>query len=210
MRRPTLVLSIAILALGAMHKASATLIDFDDMPGYPCGCDPGVVIPSQFIIDDEYLNRGVLFDSAGGGVYVAAASNAVSPPNTIGGLGAGGVIDYFAPIYVSFWRHNGAGALVDFVSITLTDSSDSAVMRAYDVDGVLLGSVLGTGSETMTVAFPGAISSVVILPSFAAFDDLVFSNVSVPAPAAAWLLGAALGVLASRIRRLQRTCAPSQ
>jgi hypothetical protein len=201
MRRLCFVLSIIVLTMGTMRIAHATLIDFDDVQGYPCGCLPGTVIPPAFVVNDEYIDRGVLFDSAGGGIFIAASTGGVSPPNSMGGLGVGSVIDYFAPINISFWDRDGEAASVDFVSLTLTSSSDHAVMRAYDVDGVLLGSVLGTASETMTVDFPGLISSIVVLPNYAAFDDLAFSNMSIPIPGAIWLFGCALSGLSWSLRR---------
>src|SRR5262249_53121467 len=99
MRR--LLLCVLIAAAAVTRTADGTLIDFDDRPGYPGPLFQGDVIPPEFVIDDEYLDRGVLFDSAGGGIFIAAPSNPVSPPNTVGGLGIGSVIDYFTPITIS-------------------------------------------------------------------------------------------------------------
>ena len=79
-------------------------IGFDDEFGKPPPFGSGTPSSTEFLIDIEYLDQGVLFDSAGGGVVASAASNVASPPNLVTASGPGPVISYSDPATATFWE----------------------------------------------------------------------------------------------------------
>ena len=150
------------------------VVDFDNLPAMSPVFYEGRFVPPEFVVSDAFLPLGVLFDSAGGGIYVAAPSNPVSPPNSVGATREGPVITYREPVGASFWLDGRA--VVDFVSVTLTNSSRPSALEAYDIDGGFLGQDAGEG--TLTVSFPGQIHSVLIQQGPMAFDNFTFGGLA--------------------------------
>lgn len=189
-----MVLVIAtVIIFGLGNPGDAATIGFDDMVGMEAGSlRTGQLVSADYIIDDQYLNRGVLFDSEGGGLRVCKAGNAASGPNLVSGTAPGPRLDYNAPVYASFWI-DGAPSLVDAVGLTISNFDGSGTLEAYDVWGSLLGSVFDEGVVSLSLNFPGQIHSVIFKPNHAVFDDFTFEGLqTVPIPGAVWLLGSGL------------------
>lgn len=190
-------LSAAAMCLCSCAAASGVIINFDDRPGMMTFLGEGTPVPPEFLIDDEYLAQGVRFNSGGGGLALAASSNPVSMPNTVNATRPGPVVSYLADCEATFWVGLEPGR-VDSVSITLTSTSSSSSLLAFDPNGTLLGQSSGAASATLSVTFPGQIHRVVIQQGPMAFDNFTFEGL-VPAPSS---LGAfAVGVWAMSRRR---------
>jgi hypothetical protein len=181
---PHIASIVAAAALALPLVAQQTVIDFDNLAGMSPPFGQGAPVAPQFLITNQYLPQGVLFNSAGGGVAICAAGNPVSAPNTATATTAGPGLSYIDSASASFWCNN-IPAHVDTVSITLSSSSSFSTLEAYDLGGNLLGSSSGAASSQITVNFPGQIYSVVILQGPMAFDDFTFS----PQPACGPLSG---------------------
>ncbi len=190
-------LALSVLAISGV-SADAVVIDFDDRPGRPPPFYEGDPVEPQYIVDDEYLGLGVLFDSGGGGIAIAAAGNPVTTPNVAAATGPGPVLAFHLPVAASFWVGGGEGT-VDRVSVVLTDTSSMSYLQAFDVHGGLLGQASGSASDILRVDYPGQIHSVVIQQGPMAFDNFTFDGL-VPEPATLSLLTLG-GLLATRRRR---------
>jgi len=146
----------------------------------------------------EYLSRGVLFQSGGGGLLVSAPSNPVSSPNVVSGTEAGPagrIQSYQVPITAEFFI-NGLPGFVDFVSLDLTSSTSLSTLSAYDQNGALLVSDSGAGPDTLLVRFTGHIHSVALTGGPFAFDNFTFDGlVAVPEPSVTALAASGAGVL---------------
>lgn len=191
--------SRVILACGLLAKlmaipgiAQTVVIDFDDLPGSSGPFSDGTPVLDQFLIDDEYAALGVRFDSGGGGLSLSAPSNPVSAPNSVGATQAGPALSYAEPVEATFELLGGA-AIVDSVSLTLTNSSSSSTLEAYDLNSLLLGVDVGAASATLTVNFPGLIHRVVLRQGPMAFDDFSFTNLMTAAPSFCAGTGCACG-----------------
>lgn len=188
--------TIVMVILLYETMAFASVINFDDREGCPPPFGEGMSFDLKYLVNDEYLSQGVLFDSAGGGIEISAPLNPVSPPNVASATRPGPVETYEEPVFASFWCGNVQG-LVDYVSITLTRSSSTSKLSAYTYDGELLGSDIGGALTTLTVSFPGQIHSVIIEQGPMAFDNFTFSGL-IPEPGTVLLLG--LGALFMRFK----------
>jgi|SRR5713101_5547845 len=179
--RSTVTLMFALLSSLATAQ---TVINFDDIAGMPPPYGEGIPVAPQYLVSDASLTLGVLFSSAGGGIVVAAAANCVSPPNCASATkisGGAPVMSFSDPVYASFWSDAATAGVVDTVSITLTDTSSTSTLNAYNSVGGLLGSTTGGASATLTLTFPGQIHSVRIDQGPMAFDDFTFDGLA-PAP----------------------------
>jgi hypothetical protein len=189
------------LQVGATF-ANAVLINFDDRPGLTGGFAQGTPVPPEYLISTQYEGLGVRFGSGGGGVALCAPSNPVSPPNTVSATGPGPVISFTMPVTAAFFI-SGDGAVVDSVSLTLTNSSGGhgpIVLTAYGVDGSVLGSdSTQSPSVTLHVGAAGQIHQVVLSGQSFAFDNFQFEGLSVPCPSAAVFCG--IGLIGACRRR---------
>ena len=70
---------LASCLTSSLCVAEDTVIDFDDIDGQESPFSGGTSV--TVLVDDEYEDLGVLFDSGGGGIFIADASNPVSEPN---------------------------------------------------------------------------------------------------------------------------------
>ena len=196
----------SFLMLGSVNAAT---IDFDDIEGMSGPFEAGQSIPAQYIVDDEYLSHGVLFESEGGGIRVVRAGNAISYPNLASGTITGNqrypVADYDTWIRASFWV-DGVRGLVDTAGLTISNFNGSGVLKAYGLNGSLLGSISSQESPTLSLVFPGQIHSVTFIPKHAVFDNFTFDGLQeVPAPGAVWLLLSGLAAIQStRLLRKNR------
>jgi hypothetical protein len=186
----------AVFFLEMCGSVNASIIDFDDMDGMSGPFYTGQPVPWQYIVNDEYLSRGVRFDSRGGGIRVARAGNAMSWPNLASGTAndpqQGPVSDYNAWVRASFWV-DGSPGVVDMAGLTISNFNGSGVLEAYNLNGSLLGSVSSQPSPFLFLNFPGQIHSVTFIPEHATFDDFTFEGLNhVPIPGALWLLGSGL------------------
>lgn len=118
--------------------ASEVTIDFDGFLGRMGAFTAGTPFGTDYLIDVEYAPLGVLFDSGGGGLLLAAPNNPVSRPNTVTATEAGPVISYTVPATAEFWMGDRPAA-ADFVQVTLTNTTSPSSMEAYDYFGNLLG-----------------------------------------------------------------------
>ncbi len=189
-------------------SVDASIIDFDDMEGMSGPFYVGQPVPWQYVVDDEYLSRGVLFDSGGGGIRVARAGNAISRLNLASGTAndpqQGPVSDYDACVRASFWV-DGSQGLVDMAGLTVSNFNGSGVLEARNLNGSLLGSVSSQQSPFLFLSFPGQIHSVIFIPKNATFDNFTFEGLNkVPIPGALWLLGTGLIGLFGIHRKLKK------
>jgi hypothetical protein len=185
---------VVLLACGANASVATaqTVIDFDNILAT---CPPNGQVAPGCLVHDEYLAQGVRFDSAGGGVGIGASSNPVSPPHVatattlIGGFPYMSFVD---TVQATFWVNSTIPSTVDYVSITLSNSSSNSTLEAFDLAGLSLGSSSGGASATLTVTFPGQIHSVVIHQGPMAFDDFTFDGLLVSTSAFCFGDGSAL------------------
>ena len=193
-----LILAAAVI-FNVWGSGNAATIGFDDIVGMIGPWHQGQPVPAKYMIDDEYLSQGVLFKTRGGGLRVARTGNSISSPNMVAGTGPGPVLDYYAPVYANFWE-GPTPAVVDMAGLTLSNTSRSGSLAAYDLNGSVLGSVSGGASATLSLTFPGQIRSVIFYPRNAVFDNFTFDGLcAVPIPGAVWLLGSGLfGIIGIR------------
>ena len=164
----------AFVVLGFPASAQ-TVVDFDEHPGQSGTFFGGQPVRPVAIVDSQYLFLGVLFDSGGGGLVRAAGSNPVSPPNVVASTEPGPVVSYSVPSDSSFWFGDWP-AVVDYVQLTLTDSTSPSTLEAFDFNGNLLGTSSGGASATLRVDAPGAIHFARVQQGPMAFDDFTFDG----------------------------------
>jgi len=170
-------LLVVALPCTASVCGAQTVIDFDSMQGQS---PPGGPVAPQFLVHDQFLSLGVRFDSAGGGIAVNAPGNPVSPPNTCTATminGGGPYVSYTDDVTATFWVGSTA-AVVDYVSVALSNSTSPSSLEAFDSNGVSLGASNGGASAVLLVSFPGQIHTVVIHQGPMAFDDFTFDGLS--------------------------------
>ena len=206
--RKSIIILAAVFFLGMWGSVNASIIDFDDIEGMSGPFSEGQPVSWQYVVNDEYLSRGVLFDSGGGGIRVARAGNAMSGPNLASGTAndpqQGPVSDYNAWVRASFWV-DGSPGLVDMVGLTISNFTGSGVLKAYNLNRSLLGSVSSQKSRFLFLNFPGQIHSVTFIPTHATFDNFTFDGLNqVPIPGALWLLGSGLIGLFGIRRKLKK------
>ena len=153
------------------------VIDFDDARGQPTPHAAGSPVGLDRLIDIEYHFLGVIFDSAGGGVGRSAPSNPVSPPNVVSATAYGPVWSYTDPVTATFWKGDRPG-VVDYVQTTLTSSSSTSTLLAFDENGMLVARDTGGARATLRVAAAGQIRSVRIEQGPMAFDNFTFETPS--------------------------------
>jgi hypothetical protein len=145
LRRSLVLIGLLTLALPAVAGASI-LIDFDTYPG-GAGVPPG---PSIF---DQWMSLGVIF-SDGAGAPASASNNScsLSAPNHA-----------YAPTIVARFVDptTGSQALTDYVGSAQDNCwvpGEGIALRAYDLNGNLIGSVFNSGGGHFeALSFPSAI-----------------------------------------------------
>lgn len=160
----------------ATPSVAQVLIRFDDVPGK----EPPftyVTLSPLHVINDEYAPLGVRFDSAGGGLACLAPSNPVSLPNSVAATSPGPMTSYADPIMATF-EIGGSPAVVDYVQLTLSDSSSRSTLEAFDINGVTIGSSTGGASANLRVEAPGSIHSIVLQQGPFGFDDFIFDGLT--------------------------------
>lgn len=112
-------------------------------------------------------------------MIVAVSANRVSPPNvaTASAPGVAPVKDYTQPVTATFLL-SGGPAVVDSVSLTLSSTSSSSLLEAYDVLGNLIATASGGALATLTVSVTGSIHRLILHQGPLAFDDFTFTNLA--------------------------------
>jgi hypothetical protein len=202
LRLAVILFTALLLFVSSVSQAIAApvVVNFDDRPGLKTPNLEGRFVPPQFMISDQYLPLGVLFNSSGGGVFLSAGDNPVSPPNVVAGTHPGPSVGYTQPVTATFFIA-GMQGVVDFVRLTVTGSSDPAILfSAFDVNGQLLGSV---SQFPMQLSFPSRIHSVVLSGGPVAFDNFTFDGLMpIPEPTPVILAIIGFGLLLVFQRRL--------
>ena len=180
----------------------AAFINFDQFPGMDFR---GGVVPIESQLSNQLQpTTGAVFSTLGGADYVGIANleigspsaHAPSPPNGIGGVTVSGNLFYGIPIRISFFDpvSPATPAITDSVSITgdLRPIAGDIILKAYDVNGVLLGidqQPDSPGGRIVSLSTPNIhFVTVESTSGTVAFDNLSFNDVSaIPIPAAIWL-----------------------
>ena len=199
-RRCMSVVMFAAATMFSASMASATLINFDDLPPL-VGDDPSEPTP----VTNQYAALGVLFDTA---AIATDVSGVRSAPN--------GITDFYGPdMRITF-----TGLLPTSLSMFVSSANqDSIFIDVFGADG-LLGSIVTDGwrgteeastpyRDQQLVAFSGAPISYLNIGSFyfrrgsLLIDDLMFTNdsTSVPEPTTLSLFAAGLALLLVQRRR---------
>jgi PEP-CTERM motif len=190
--------AIAAVLLTLAGQAQASTITFEEPGLVAMSNSPGAAVPIGAQLSNQFLSTlGASFTSGAGFAAVVDhgfPSLTPSPPNIIGGTTAGGLLDYSAPIGVSFFTpaNTSIVATTSFVSV-LGDlfglGSGTVTLSAFDYLGNLLGSVsdvdnypLGTGpvltlniAGIHSVSFSGTSGTV-------GFDNFQFGALTAVAP----------------------------
>jgi hypothetical protein len=145
--------TVAVFLAASGH--AATVITFEEMPSglIAMGNVVGAAVPLSSQLTNQYLaSNGVSFTSLAG--YAAlvdhgAGNPTASVPNIIGGTLTNGVLDYDAPITISFFDSTNNTAKATTGSFKIQGEwfglgSGHAFATAYDS----FGNVLGTTSDT--------------------------------------------------------------
>lgn len=153
--------TLAVFLAASGH--AATVITFEEMPSglIAMGNFPGAAVPLSSQLTDQYFaSNGVSFTSLAG--YAAlvnqgAGNPTASVPNIIGGTLANGVLDYDAPITITFFdsANNTVKATTDSFKIQgdwFGLGSGHAFATAYDTFGNVLGITSDTDDKPFAVA----------------------------------------------------------
>ena len=214
------VISLAFNLAVAAH--AATLITFEELPnGLIAMANAGIVVPRESRLTNQYLaSSGVSFTSLAG--FAALVNHGIgnptaSIPNVIGGVDSNGVLNYTAPITISFFDVTDTS--VKAVTNAFKIQGDwyplgfgSVFATAYGAAGNILGSTSDTDNKIYGVSGPvlqfnfAGIHSVVISgdQGSVAFDQLEYGPLTaVPEPGTWEMLAASFGLVNSwrRCRR---------
>ena len=186
-----LAVLVPSIVLASGERAGADLITFEVVPGVTAMTTffDGRPVPVEARLSNQLqLSQGVSFSSTAG--YVALVNlgfgHATSGVSGIGGVNAADALKYNSPVVITFTLPGDPGtpAITDFVSIRGDNqpvAGGSATMEAFDVNGVLLGSVTVPDEVgiTLSLSIPN-IHSVRLTQtrSDIAYDDLIFNALS--------------------------------
>ena len=185
-----LAVMVPAIVLASGERAGADVITFETVPGLTAmGFLDGTAVPSDARLSSQLqLSQGVSFSSIAG--YVALVNlgigHATSGLNGIGGVNAANSLNYNSRVVITFTLPGDPStpAITDFVSIRGDNfpAGGSATMEAFDVNGVLLGSVTAsdevgtTRGLTLSLSIPNIHSiRLTQTQSDIAFDDLRFN-----------------------------------
>lgn len=154
-------LLVSLLACPSVVRGQI-VITFDTLPAM--GNAPGVTVPLANRLSNQLAaTLGVEFSSAA--PFVAVVNHGTptpSVPNIIGGASAAGALSYSAPIHIRFVdpANPASPAVTSAVSVRgdLTAIPGTATMRAFGVDGTLLGAQTVNdvpGGLLLSLAIPG-------------------------------------------------------
>ncbi len=184
---------LALLTLVTPFARAQNVLTFDTLPAM--GNAPGAVVPVASRLSTLYqATLGVRFSS--GAAFIAVISHGAatpSAPNIIGGTTAAGALRYLEPIHATFVdpANPANPATTNFVSVRgdLLAVPGSATLRAFGLDGSLLGSVTApdvSSGVLLSLSLPG-IHRVEITQTSGTIgmDNFTFNNVTAcPAPQA--------------------------
>ena len=217
---------IAVLAFSFISSAHAAIITFEEVSSglTAMSNSVGSTIPTNSRLTNQYLSsNGVSFTSGAG--YAALVNHgsgnpSASVPNIIGGTTAGGLLDYNAPITISFFDvANPSNKAVTNAFAIQGDwfplGFGQIFATAFSAEGVLLGSTSDTDNKVFGVSGPllqfnyTGIHSVIISGDngTVGFDQLEFGDLTtatvatVPVPASLVLMMSGLGLLGFSARR---------
>ncbi|WP_258039333.1 PEP-CTERM sorting domain-containing protein [Nitrosomonas ureae] len=221
------IINIGILILigwANLIQAATHLITFEE-PGISAMENSYIPVPSGARLDNLFLSTlGVSFSSGVG--YAAVVDHGApsfltpSSPNVLGGTTASGILDYSAPIIISFFDPSQIAqkATTNFVKV-LGDfaglGSGTITMTAYDSFGTILGSITDTdnkpfGQGPVLALHLNGIHSIVLSGSSntVGFDNLEFNTplLPVPEPETYTMLLAGLGLLGFLARCREFIC----
>ncbi len=157
-----LAVLVPSMGLASGERAGADLITFEVVPGVTAlgTFFDGTPVPVDARLSNQLqLSEGVSFSSTAG--YVALVNlgvgHATSGVSGIGGVNAADALRYNSPVVITFTLPGEAGtpAVTDFVSIrgdNFPVAGGSATMEAFDVNGVLLGSVTVPDEAGLTLS----------------------------------------------------------
>ena len=209
-RRSFYLIAGLLLLFYVPAEAAPIIINFDSLSGMPNS--PGTSVPVANRLSDQLVSTtGAVFSSAVGYAAVVdlrlgLGGTTTSFPLTIGGVNAVGNLSYGTPVLISFFdpAHPTVLGITDFVQIrgdtAPNPSGATATLEAFDLAGLLLGSVTANDSAAgLTLTFTAQnIHSVRISQNSAAgspfdgtigLDDLSFNPVQpVPEPSSVLLL----------------------
>jgi hypothetical protein len=187
-------------------QVGASIFGFDALPsngGGGSSGNTGTPIQPESQLTSQFADFGVIFSSTGGAVgVVGAPSDAVSPPNVIGGSSVGStlpVLNYLEPISLQFVLPNSTiPALTTRIGAWNDPTGSLIQLSVFDINGNLLESVQGDQGFFIGISNPliaSATFSYISTQSVNGFslDDITLGPVSaVPVPPAAWLFGSSL------------------
>jgi hypothetical protein len=181
-QKKAVALAVAF-ACARIASADNTVIDFEAFPGMSFFGGTPVAAESQLSnqLQDSY---GVLFSSVQPWVAVVnlGPGHATSGNNGIGPVNADNLLDYSAPIQISFTYplHPEIPATTDFVSIRadLLGGGTPNTVSGFDATSNLLAEDTepDTGGTTFSVAEPNIHRVLLQGNGTTAFDDLVFGT----------------------------------
>jgi len=180
------IASLAILIGCSLPLHAQIVITFDTLPAM--ANSPGAVVPLANRLSNQLAaTLGVEFSSDA--AFVAVVNHGLptpSVPNLIGGVAANGALSYSTPILIRFVdpANPASPAVTGFVSVRgdLTAVPGTATMRAFGVDGTLLGAQTANdvaGGLTLSLTLPG-IHRIELTQTSATIgmDDLTFLPVT--------------------------------
>lgn len=210
MRALALVIVVAIGLLAG--EAHAVIVDFDSHAS--TGSLSGTPPPSA-VVTNDYASLGIVFGRTGvsAGSAVVNNSNTFSLPNGACGLDAAGNIvstctgdQYFHFVNPSDGVTVSTTNSLSFVVGDAGGDLDSWILHVYDIADVELEAraVSATSNTTQSFAYAG-MHRVWIQwtdgPGGYLLDDITFASPASAVPAPAGLVLAAVGLLASAVRR---------